>query len=288
MLKERITAIPQEDYSRDYFLSTEEGLRGGAAAYGQFKRGGKPLDIFLRATEYLPKYFTGSYLDVGCGKGELPIYLARLGKKAYGIDYSEAAIKICQDTLKSEKKEVARRVSFSIVDCIKLPFQDDFFQGAFLIDVIEHLTPQQLTETLREIHRVLKPGGLLIIHAPNSYFEQFSKLTIAFFYQGWKILLHPRKTLFEATFNNDSQKRYEYMHINYLSGKGMEKYLKQNGFETDIEYSKPKSKKDIEHYLGHNSRLKKFIFYSLAWILLNSPLITLLAPSCWIIARKTD
>lgn len=270
--------IPQEEYSREYYLSQHDSCHGGSVTYDRFRRGGKPAAIFLQAVKYIQKYKRGPFLDIGCGRGELTIYLARGGKKAYGIDYSRAAIKICGEALKREKKSVRDNTHFQIGDSTKLKFRNNFFNGVFLLDVVEHLTPMQVIATLKEVHRVLRHGGILIIHTNNRYFERFSKLAVAFIYHGWKIFLRPNKTLQEA-----SQNKYEYMHINYVSGGEMKKYLKQAGFESIVYYVKPKKKKDLQKFTGYNG-WKKYIYHNIAWAIFNSPFIRFFSPTLWVVS----
>lgn len=75
--------IPPKCYSREYFLFKDK-----SKDFKRFKKGGHPGRIFLQALKYVPKDIVGPFLDVGCGRGEMVVYLARLGKRAYGIDYS--------------------------------------------------------------------------------------------------------------------------------------------------------------------------------------------------------
>ncbi|OGI42055.1 MAG: hypothetical protein A2150_00145 [Candidatus Muproteobacteria bacterium RBG_16_64_11] len=55
-------------------------------------------------------------------------------------------------------------------DACHLPFQSMTFDRVTMLDIIEHLVPVQLESMIREVHRVLKPGGYAILHTlPNRW-----------------------------------------------------------------------------------------------------------------------
>jgi ubiquinone/menaquinone biosynthesis C-methylase UbiE len=270
--------IPSSHYKKEYYFSHE--YYNSAGAYKQFTKGGKPADIYLQALSNLAQTNTGTYLDIGCGKGELVIYHARLGGNAVGIDYSDAAIEICRNTLKNESTAVKRRAQFQVADTTKLPFKDEAFDVVFFLDVIEHLTKAQTEKALHEIKRVLKKGGKVIVHTNNKYFERGTKLCIALSYHGLNGILHPKKLL--AT----SSHPYEYMHINYVTPTWLASYMKALGFQTATEYPKPKQKSEIHKYITYNEKWKRILYTNIGWILFNSPLIIFFAPTFWLIGTK--
>jgi len=253
------------EYSEKYFLS--EVGPGGA--------------VYHQAFKYIPKDIDGPFLDIGSGRGEMAVCLARAGKKAYGIDYSPAAISLSQEILRAEKKSVQTKAYFQLADCTNLPFKNKTFQCLFLLDVVEHLTPKQLKLTLKEANRVLKRQGVLIIHTNNKYFEKMAKFFIAASYSGLKVFLRIRKTLRQA-----ASRLYDYLHINYLTGTELCHYLEESGFNSKVEYVKPTKKGEIQKFIPYNERWKKYIFYNIAWFFLNTPLIKFMSPTFWIIARK--
>lgn len=275
-IKKKLEEIPASFYSRKYFHSEVD-----FKAFTRFKEGGQPRAIFLKAFNYIPKDVRGSFLDIGCGRGELVIFLARLGKKVFGVDYSPSAISICQEILKLERKSVKNLTNFQLADCTHLPFDNKTFQCLFLLDVVEHLTPRQLKLTLQEANRVLKNQGVLVIHTNNRYFEKLAKLFTAATYHGIKVFFQIKKTL-----NNASASPYEYLHINYLTGKELLCYLDKCGFDAKIEYIKPSKRAEIQEYVPYNQGWKKAIFHNLAWFLLNTPLIRFMSPAFWIVAKK--
>jgi len=67
----------------------------------------------------------------------------------------------------------------------ELPFADEFFDIVFSSNVIEHIPRKQYLEYLREIHRVLRPGGRFLVGTPNYPFKRIydmrKALTTGFF-----------------------------------------------------------------------------------------------------------
>ena len=97
-------------------------------------------------------------LDVGCGTGHLAAELARRGYQAWGTDLSEAMIQYAQ-----EHYDAAR---FQVADIEKIPFPDNTFDGIVCLGVMEYLASDE--PALREMHRILKPGGHAVITTPSS------------------------------------------------------------------------------------------------------------------------
>ena len=93
-------------------------------------------------------------LDAGCGTGLLLEELRAMGN-ADGVDISEEALHFCR------KRGL---MNVHKADLLKLPFVDDHFDLVTALDVLEHLDDD--TGALRELRRVLKPGGRVFIFAP--------------------------------------------------------------------------------------------------------------------------
>lgn len=105
-------------------------------------------------------------LEVGFGRGELLYHCAKKGSKVTGIDFSPEALEIARHTL----REFAN-IDIRLARCTDLPFDDNSFHRVFAGDVIEHVPYEQAIIMLRELYRVLKPGGFMLIHTtPNTVF----------------------------------------------------------------------------------------------------------------------
>ena len=98
-------------------------------------------------------------LDVGSGDGTF-VQIAFPGKRVIGID-----------PIESDTHEAMRRgvyAGLSIADGKSLPFPDNYFASAFSNCVLEHVVP--LDETLREVTRVLQPGGQFVASVVGNRF----------------------------------------------------------------------------------------------------------------------
>ncbi len=110
-------------------------------------------------------------LDVGTGRGEIPLFCAALGAEATGIDYSEDALEMAREAATLRREAVGDRCRFRAMDCLHLEFDDQSFDRVFMLDVIEHLRPDEARRALVEIRRVLRTDGQLLIHTePNLAF----------------------------------------------------------------------------------------------------------------------
>jgi SAM-dependent methyltransferase len=115
-------------------------------------------NIFLTILDkYLPPQANGQprrILDVGCGTGTMLQYLARYGR-AEGIDADEGAVSFCHERGVRDVQQVSS---------VPFPFEDGTFDLITALDVLEHIDDD--LGTLREIYRVMRPGGRLLISVP--------------------------------------------------------------------------------------------------------------------------
>lgn len=111
-----------------------------------------------------------SVLDLGCGRGDISIFIAEKTNKVIGIDYSSDAIKIASEIRKKLNKNLQKKIEFLKMDATNLKFQQNSFDKVIAIDIFEHLYTEELESTMSEIKRVLKPNGILFIHVgTNKY-----------------------------------------------------------------------------------------------------------------------
>ncbi|HWP67343.1 MAG TPA: methyltransferase domain-containing protein [Candidatus Limnocylindria bacterium] len=96
-------------------------------------------------------------VDAGCGMGKWPIALRRLGHHAVGLDLSRAALELARD------RDPA--VPLVVADARCMPLRSHVLDAVLSEGVVEHEEEGPLA-SLRELHRVLKPGGTLILDVP--------------------------------------------------------------------------------------------------------------------------
>lgn len=93
-------------------------------------------------------------LDVGCGNGEMLGHLSRFGH-VLGIDAEDAALAYCRQRGFNDVMQVGE---------LPLPFEDQSFHVITILDVLEH-TDDDIA-MLRELRRVTKPGGTVLVTVP--------------------------------------------------------------------------------------------------------------------------
>jgi SAM-dependent methyltransferase len=99
--------------------------------------------------------FAGVHLlEVGCGMGTDLLQFARGGAKVTGVDLTPRSIEISRRHL----QVYGERGNFAITDGENLPFADESFDVVYSNGVLHH-TPDT-AGAVREVHRVLHPGGL--------------------------------------------------------------------------------------------------------------------------------
>jgi len=106
----------------------------------------------------LSKYkMTGNFLDIGCGLGIYMAYASKIGFNVYGTEYDNACI--------TSIKEILPEARLFNGDLMKAKLPDNHFDFIYFHHVIEHVINPK--EYLRQIHRILKPDGILYIATPN-------------------------------------------------------------------------------------------------------------------------
>ena len=94
-------------------------------------------------------------LDVGCGTGKI-LTLFPL-QKVVGVDINPVALSICKE------KHIPQLIQ---ADAISLPFKTSTFSYVLILQVLNHQRAKDEKKILREIWRVLKPGGKVLITEP--------------------------------------------------------------------------------------------------------------------------
>lgn len=98
-------------------------------------------------------------LDLGCGTGKHSVFLAQAGFEVYASDISPTGIDIARE--KAESLEL-NNIIFNQFDMVSIPFSDSFFDAVICIWVIYHGTLDRIQQTINEIYRILKPGGVVL------------------------------------------------------------------------------------------------------------------------------
>jgi len=158
-----------DKFARDYSGGNEDPLK---------RLFGENLDQFICVkAKWLWNYLTKNssqinldsnyqLLDYGCGTGEMLKYLKLFGFPGYlhGADVSQAML------AEAERRwETASRPSFCHIDEAKTDFADNSFSCIVATCVFHHIKPDKRDVVLREIKRILMPGGILVVFEHNPF-----------------------------------------------------------------------------------------------------------------------
>jgi 2-polyprenyl-3-methyl-5-hydroxy-6-metoxy-1,4-benzoquinol methylase len=156
----------------------------------------KPI---IQQTAIFPKYIPGGkILDIGCGNGAFLSFMKEIGWKTFGTEISRKAVEVA---LKNGHEVFEGNISDA-------NYSDNFFDTVTLNNVFEHIP--EPAEFIREIYRVLKPGGELIIGVPN-----FSSYSRKIFKSYWAGLLVPE-------------------HLHHFTGKSLKMLAEINGYRNVV------------------------------------------------------
>jgi ubiquinone/menaquinone biosynthesis C-methylase UbiE len=113
-----------------------------------------------------------SVLDMGCGEGRHTIGLfvdQRIN--AFGFDLSIKDLNIARERLKDFPIEEDNNSSclFGVTNIVRLPFLEGTYDAVICSEVLEHVDSPK--ESIKELIRVLKPGGILALSVPRFFPE---------------------------------------------------------------------------------------------------------------------
>jgi ubiquinone/menaquinone biosynthesis C-methylase UbiE len=97
----------------------------------------------------------GPVCDVGCGPGEIAVYLKAHGCTVIGVDISEEMIR--------EAQRLSPDIPFEVGDMTQLRFADNSLAGITAFYAIVHCTYDDARDAFHEFYRVLQAGGVLLL-----------------------------------------------------------------------------------------------------------------------------
>jgi ubiquinone/menaquinone biosynthesis C-methylase UbiE len=178
---------------------------------GQYGYQGLRGRLVHKRMELALQYLQGQHLapntkvlDLGCGPGIVAKQLAILGFRTYAVDLSGDSLARARRRLDDD---CLPPTHLAQADAHRLPFKDNAFDAVFAIAIV--VWAADPAQVLREITRVLRPGGILIVTARNKF--SIENVFDPFF---WASRLVPKKirTRLRGLFkrhNGQQQKRLE-------------------------------------------------------------------------------
>jgi len=190
-------------YGRDYYDAEDDvGYRGYMETY---RRYGDVFErIFRRRDRDLRRHTRGNrLLEVGCAYGTLLDFLRDRGWEVTGVEVSP---------LSSERASSELGLDVRTGRLEEAAFEDASFDVVLMLDVLEHL--HRPFDTLREVSRVLAPGGTLVVQCP---YELYHWEEVA------EAVLRGKKT---GTIEPDSVPA----HLYFFVPRTLEAFLRKGGF----------------------------------------------------------
>jgi 2-polyprenyl-3-methyl-5-hydroxy-6-metoxy-1,4-benzoquinol methylase len=152
-----MAVIDNSRSSYDDFWRSDETV----AAYQEKER----REFFKEVLSVCRQYIHGKVVDIGCGSGFflqlLTTHMTHHG--VYGIDFSSSSIARCRKEIPLGK--------FLLSDIYYLGCRDGTFDTVICMETLEHL--DRPGEAVREILRVCRSGGYVIITIPNGHYDQY-------------------------------------------------------------------------------------------------------------------
>lgn len=152
--KKQILDEPGFDYLAHYRIDADEfdyfEERSGATEYSE-----RRLREYI--TSLVPSDIT-TMLDVGCGSAWVAQTFLPKEKTVYSLDASTT------NPLKALARYPSEKHIGVAADAFGLPFADNSFDCIIAAEIIEHVSEPE--KFVHELHRVVKPGGVLIISTP--------------------------------------------------------------------------------------------------------------------------
>lgn len=159
----------QQDQTQQYFnvaaADWQNKASGASNAYNVIDgRRRAVLDVVGQAPA------PGRFLDVGCGSGQLAIDVARLGWASEGVDFAEEMIRQCA----ANARDADVSPQFSCASFFAADFPDESYDVVSAQGFIEYVSMEEIGVFMRRVHRMLRPGGALVLGSRNRLFNVFS------------------------------------------------------------------------------------------------------------------
>lgn len=159
-MSDKESAVEFDDYAEAYREHVAKALPPGVGEVDAFARV-KVWHLIRAIDAVFPRNREVQILGAGCGIGLTDRYLKVAYRNITGFDVSPKSVELAARA----NPELCYRCEPDGV----LPFADGSFDVVFAVCVVHHVPPAQWVDFFRQLHRVLKPEGLLAIYEHNPW-----------------------------------------------------------------------------------------------------------------------
>jgi SAM-dependent methyltransferase len=161
MKKKETSAMAQKDHWNEVYGSEPDFFGEG------------PSDCARIALDLFRENQVGSVLELGCGQGRDSLLFARNGLSVTALDYSETAVSAVRERAGSlGLSSLVRAQTCNVKE--PLPFADQTFDACYSHMLLcMELSTAEIAFILREIHRLLRPGGLVVYSVRSNFDRHF-------------------------------------------------------------------------------------------------------------------
>lgn len=155
------------------------------------------------AGKHIEKGKVAEVLDIACGTGDVAFRLHKLYPEAMvkGLDLSPGMLRIASEKLAAMDGEAKSHISFAVGDSLAMEYADSSFDMLTVAYGVRNF--ERLEDGYREMHRVLKPGGVLCVIELSEPSDRFIK----FFYRLYSHHIIP----FIGRMVSDDPRAYTYL-----------------------------------------------------------------------------
>jgi len=217
----KIRALDPSIYSERYYKEHAKGFKG----------------MVVKIAPYLDIHRGMRVLDVGCGSGDLSIYIARRGANVVGIDYSKDAIMLANKNLSKQEVSIRDRVKFYRKDAKSIDYKESSFDMVVSVDVFEHLYQDELDVVMRKISKILKPDKKLVVHTEaNKFYLNFMHRIYIYPVSQMLVLLNKFITgrMYPGLDKDPRNEYHKVQHVNEPTYFSLRSFFSKHKFSGDI------------------------------------------------------
>lgn len=206
-----------------FLISQIDGLNGVYAEFSRINQsayhqaiGGLRQQQATEILSFVNAHSSGlkDWLDIGCSFGYLLIEARNAGHNVFGVEPDETALTHARALLGDNIVHQGWMSECTVPDnCLDI---------ISMLDVLEHIPPQELPDFAKMIHRKLRPDGLWVIKVPS---------TDGLYFRLAHALLSFSRSIAAGFIKRLWQSEYEYPHTVYFNEDTIKLYLQNNAFE---------------------------------------------------------